>query len=58
MPYGISTTVRTMPLPTIVRCMTRAIARPSTNSIATETRVTSEVTMKACHQNPSLSTAT
>ena len=50
MPYGIRTAVRTTPLPTSVRCMTSASARPSTNSIDTETTVMPSVTASAVHQ--------
>ena len=38
-PYGIRTAVRTAPRPKIARCMTSAMAIPSTSSIATETTV-------------------
>jgi hypothetical protein len=58
MPYGISTTVRVSPRPRIVRCMISASARPSTNSIATETTVISNVMPNALHQYPDDSTAT
>ena len=49
-PYGISTAVRTMPRPKIVRCITIASAMPSTSSMATETTVMITVTPNACHQ--------
>jgi hypothetical protein len=50
MPYGMSTAVRTRPLPTSVRCITSASVRPSTNSIDTETTVIASVTASAVHQ--------
>ncbi|SKZ14680.1 Uncharacterised protein [Mycobacteroides abscessus subsp. abscessus] len=50
MPYGISTTVRITPRPKMVRCITIAIAMPSTNSMTTETTVMPSVTKKAVHQ--------
>ena len=50
MPYGISTAVRTTPLPKMVRCITSASARPSTNSMDTETTVIARVTANAVHQ--------
>ena len=52
MPYGISTEVRTSPRAKIVRCMTKATAKPSTSSIVTETTVITTVTPKACHHRP------
>ena len=57
-PYGIRIAVRTTPLATIVRCITRASAMPSTNSIATDTTVITSVTTKAVHQYRSVSTVT
>ena len=50
MPYGIRIAVRTAPRPKIVRCITRANAMPSTNSIATEMTVIASVTANAVHQ--------
>jgi hypothetical protein len=50
MPYGMSTAVRTRPLPISVRCITNASARPSTNSMDTETAVIANVTASAVHQ--------
>ena len=50
MPYGIRIAVRTTPLPKMVRCMTRASAMPSANSIATEITVITRVTTNAVHQ--------
>jgi len=49
-PYGIRIAVRTRPLPKMVRCITRASARPRTNSIATEMTVMMVVTKNAVHQ--------
>ena len=57
-PYGIRTTVRAEPRPTIVRCMTRASAMPRTSSMATETTVMSRVMPNAVHQYADVSTAT
>ena len=55
-PYGIRIAVRTTPFPKMVRCITRARAMPSTNSIATDTTVIASVTTKAVHQYLSVST--
>ncbi len=57
MPYGIRMAVRTVPRAKIVRCMTRASAKPSTSSTATDTTVISSVTQNACHQNGEESTS-
>lgn len=54
MPYGMSTAVRTNPLPISVRCITRASANPKTNSIVTETAVIASVTASAVHQYRSI----
>jgi hypothetical protein len=56
MPYGISAAVRTTPLPTRVWCITSANARPSANSIDTETAVIPSVTASAVHQYRSVKT--
>ena len=50
MPYGMSTAVRTRPLPISVRCIASASARPSTNSMNTEATVIDNVTASAVHQ--------
>ena len=50
MPYGMSTAVRTRPLPIRVRCIASASARPSTNSMDTEATVIANVTASAVHQ--------
>jgi hypothetical protein len=50
-PYGMRMNVRTSPRATRVRCMRRAKAMPSTNSMATDSTVMTTVAMKAFHQN-------
>ena len=48
--------MRTTPRPKIARCMTSAIAIPSTSSIATEVTVMKTVLKRSVHQRSELST--
>ena len=49
--------MRTTPRPKIARCMTSAIAIPSTSSIATEITITKTVLKTSVHHSSELSTA-
>ena len=49
-PYGTRIAARTGPRPKMARCMTRAIAIPSTSSIETETTVMNTVLNTSVHQ--------
>ena len=57
-PYGIRIAARTGPRPKIARCITSAIAMPSTSSIATETTVMISVVKTSVHQVLEVSTST
>ena len=49
--------MRTTPRPKIARCMTSAIAIPSTSSIATEMTMTKTVLKTSVHQRSEVRTA-
>jgi hypothetical protein len=55
-PYGMRTEVRTAPRPKIARCITSAIAMPSTSSIATDTTVMKTVFHSDFHHRPDVRT--
>jgi hypothetical protein len=56
-PYGISTDARTAPRPKIARCITSAIAMPSTSSIDTDATVMISVVPTSLHQVLDVSTS-
>ncbi len=57
-PYGISTAARTAPRPKIARCMTSAMAMPSTSSMDTEEIVMISVLDTSVHHELEVSTST
>ena len=57
MPYGIRIAARTAPRPKIARCMTSAMAIPSTSSIETEKTVITSVLKTSVHQVLDVSTS-
>ena len=57
-PYGMRIAARTGPRPKIARCMTSAMAMPSTSSIDTETTVMKSVVATSVHQVLEVSTST